>query len=265
MKKTKVGCIIPVRYDSERLPGKIMIPTFENRPNIFNLIERIQKSRYVDCVILAVADDTTMIRMKEFNIALENVPPLKDFKLYIAKSDEAENVMKRTLSAAKAHDIDIIVDITADCPFVDPGLIDEMLFKLQDETTENCDYVSNVFPHRSFPDGFDIQVYTRKLYAKAYKLVKNPKLRLHTGYNISLLFKNNKLKTNIHCVSACYPYDRPEIGMTLDTPEDLVLVRRVYDFFQHNNFTYKEAIDYVLHEKLYLINRHVRRKQPEEG
>lgn len=273
-KKPKIGCIIPVRYDSERLPGKIIEKTLNNIPNFMCIVDRIRQSKMVNVIILAViADGITMNMIEgeihniwEYNEDYE-LPESGETPLvyYKAKKDEAENVMKRTLSAAKAHDIDIIVDITADCPFVDPGLIDCLCSSFLSMTKPIVNYVSNIFPTRSFPDGFDIQVYSTKSYTKANKLVKDSKLKLHTGWNIPILYQEGKLDIHWKNMLAEHPYDRPEIGMTLDTPEDLVLVRKVYDFFQHNNFGYKEAIDYVLHEKLYLINRHVRRKQPEEG
>ena len=53
---------------------------------------------------------------------------------------------------------DIIVRITSDCPFVDPGIVDQYINILK---RNNLDYVYNGHPH-TYPDGLDVEVFNFK-------------------------------------------------------------------------------------------------------
>ena len=66
-----------------------------------------------------------------------------------------KNVLKRYYDCCKKFNIkneDNIIRITADCPFIDPKLLDKLLQTLKDKKLE---VVSNTQP-ASFPDGMDI-------------------------------------------------------------------------------------------------------------
>ena len=65
----------------------------------------------------------------------------------------------QSLNAHKKFKSDIIVELTGDCPLIDPIIIDKIILKY---LNNQYDYVSNSHI-RSYPDGFDVQVFSTKL------------------------------------------------------------------------------------------------------
>ena len=78
------------------------------------------------------------------------------------------NVAKRLLDCAIENSIDTIVRITADCPIIDPKLIDKCI-KLH--FSKNSDYTSNTLK-LSFPDGLDVEVINTKTLIKSQRAEK---------------------------------------------------------------------------------------------
>ena len=81
------------------------------------------------------------------------------------------NVLKRYIDAAEKYDLNHIIRITADCPFTDPNLIDKMTKKY---VGSQFNYVSNVNPP-SYPNGFDIEIFSLELFKKEFKNVRYKK------------------------------------------------------------------------------------------
>ena len=78
-----------------------------------------------------------------------------------------EDVMGRVLNAALQFKVDIIVEITGDCPIIDPEIISLVL---NTHLENNSDYTSNN-NIRSYPDGMDVQVFSTAILDNSYKLV----------------------------------------------------------------------------------------------
>ena len=154
--RKKIHCIVQCRLSSSRLPAKIFLPG-PNKPLIDHLIERLNYSKNIDKIILAIpkSDKNNFIN-DYFN---------KKISLY--RGDEF-NVLKRYFYCAKNFKSDIIIRITSDCPLMDFRIIDEMIKKFLDD---DCDYLSNVHPP-SYPDGFDVEIFTFNALKKAYKSAK---------------------------------------------------------------------------------------------
>ena len=85
------------------------------------------------------------------------------------------DVLDRFYNAAKAHQPEIVLRITGDCPLVDPELVDEMVayFGMQ-----NVEYLSNVAPP-TFPDGLDIEVFSFRSLEQAACSAGTPDEREH--------------------------------------------------------------------------------------
>ncbi|KKL61487.1 hypothetical protein LCGC14_2194840, partial [marine sediment metagenome] len=160
------------------------------------------------------------------------------------------------LAAAKWSKADIIVDMTSDCPLIDPKHIDHLIETL---LNENLDYVSNCI-YRDWPDGADIQVYWTKSLKECHKRFYTPN---HIGWNIT----QYPLIFNIHHWKAPNDMHWPELGLTLDTLEDYELLKIIFNSFGYKiDFSIESAIRY-LRKKPHLvkINQMVKRKKLEEG
>ena len=241
----KTVAIIQARMNSSRLPGKVLLPLSHGKNALGWMIERCQLCDLIDEVVIATTSS------KE-NISIANEFPANSY-LYVGNEND---VIGRVLAAAKHHGADIIVDLTGDCPMVDPQHIGWMVNALKDR---GADYVSNCV-WRDWPDGLDTQAYWTKTLEKCIDKFRPEQ---HCGWNIARHPKTFKI---IHHY-AYTEYHWPELGLTLDTPEDYELLKILFwKFGDSPGFMTERVIDYLRkHPDLVKINQAVKRKSPEEG
>ena len=141
----KIGIILQARLGSSRYPKKV-IQKIANRPLIDFQLKRLCKCQLVNSIILA----TTNLEEDKSLKCLADINNVHFFQ------GEANDVLKRYLDAATEHSLDIIIRVTGDCPFSDPGLIDRAIDLFIEG---NYEYVSNNKPP-TFPDGLDIEIFS---------------------------------------------------------------------------------------------------------
>lgn len=212
VKSKKTAVIIQARMGSTRLPGKVMLP-LSGKPALQCLIERIRVSKKIDQIIVATTENPKDHEISELCLSLD-VP-------YFEGSEE--DVLGRVTEAAKLFSVDVIVDITADCPLIHGGLIDLMIEEFKGG------YLSNALPDRMAPDGLDVQIYDIESMQKANKQVADVLYRRHSGWNIS----------NIPGVRKEIYFDevyfrRAGLRLTLDTLEDYIVINRVFENFKED-------------------------------
>ena len=164
---------------------------------------------------------------------------MKKKKIIYFRGDE-KNVLKRFYLSAKKYDSDIIIRVTSDCPFTDPKLVDKFLKIF---IKKKYDYYGNVNP-RSFPDGFDIEIFNFKTLSRTFKLTKNKYDLEHvTPFMInSRKFKkgNFSLKDNFS-----------KIRVTLDNENDLKVIRYLAKYTNSKRyFSWKSILN-----KIKLMNK----------
>ena len=242
-----ITAIIQARMSSTRFPGKVL-HSLNGKNSIQHIVDRLKRSVNIDNVIIATttnpADEAIVQYCFEHNI-----------NFYRGSED---NVLDRVYKCARTLEVDVIVDITADCPFVDIDMLDEMVTLLN---VYGYDYYSNVV-ERTWPDGFDIQVYTFKTLEYIWQNVEQGPHRCHTGWNV---LKYDKM-FRIGNLDAPKGYRLPEMGLTLDTVEDAEVISEIFEHFGDEYFTAFDCIDFVLsHPEIIAINENVERKIPGEG
>jgi len=141
-------------------------------------------------------------------------------------------VLERFYKCAKKFQLETIVRITADCPLIDPKIVDSII-----EIFNSCkyDYVHNMEP-RTFPDGLETEVFSFKILEKAYKNAKLPSEKEH----VTPYFRNNKDKFKIKNVinEKNMSFHR----WTLDYQEDLDLARKIISELG-NDFHLEDVIE----------------------
>lgn len=140
---------------STRLPGKVLREVMD-KPLLQYLIERLKRVALADEIVIATTTNSEDQDIVEFCKA-EQVP------LFRGKS---EDVLDRFYMAAKAFKADVIVRITADCPLMDPKLVDQVI-EYYLKSYPKYDYVSNSHA-RSFPIGMDVEVFSFKALEEAF-------------------------------------------------------------------------------------------------
>ncbi|ABU56894.1 acylneuraminate cytidylyltransferase [Roseiflexus castenholzii DSM 13941] len=162
------------------------------------------------------------------------------------------DVLDRYYKAARDYRVDVIVRITSDCPLIDPCIIDLVISKFLEKNP--LDYASNTV-QRSFPRGLDVEVVSFEALERAWHEDCNPLWREHVTPYIYLHPEKFALTAVVN--NKDYSYMR----WTVDTPEDLDFVRRVYDHFGHDNFSWKEVLAVLdEHQDWLAINSHIQQK-----
>ena len=141
--KSPVVALVQARLSSTRLPGKV-ISDLAGRPLIVFMIERLQHAKRLDQIVVATSEDASDDPLVELLVerGIDHV------------RGSLHNVLSRYLFAARSTGARTIVRLTADCPLIDPNLVDDVVGAL-----DGHDYSSNIEP-RTYPDGLDVEAFT---------------------------------------------------------------------------------------------------------
>lgn len=260
----KVVAIVQARMNSTRLPGKVMLPLVGDKPVLDVVVSRVAAAKSISQVVVATSLNTA-------DSAISNWCARNRVACY--KGSEAD-VLGRVYGAAKMFRADVVVDITADCPLVDPGHIDRLITEFtganesyKPTAVNNCalDYVSNCW-ERQWPDGLDVQVYSMLALDRVAHCEDS--VREHVGWNVHRLAE--RFDFHLRQVSPPPKYRRPELGLTLDEFQDYELLKKLFVemYLAHGTvlFPAEAALDYLLaRPELMAINADVKRKVPGEG
>jgi spore coat polysaccharide biosynthesis protein SpsF (cytidylyltransferase family) len=204
------------------------------------LIKRLSRSKYISKIKVACTND------QKDQIIKSICKKLSVSYFYGSEND----VLDRFYKAAKKYKGANIVRVTADCPLIDPKIVDDVISKF---FLENVDYTCNVNPP-TFPDGLDVEVFKFRALKEAYIKATQPIEREHvTPFIINnKKFKKFTLKNSI---------DYSSLRLTLDEKEDFILIEKVLKNFKNNiYFTLKSILDfYSKNKKIFSINSHIKR------
>lgn len=206
----KIVATIEARMTSSRLPGKVLMPAFENISMLEFMINRVKQSKYIDQVIVATTTNSTD----------DPIVELCD-KLGLSYFRGSEpDVLLRVLEAHKQYESDVIVELTGDCPLIDPEITDQVI---ETYLNKNCDYVSNCHV-RSFPDGLDVQVFSTKVLDE----VSNKTQDQYDRENVSSYIYRSGEYT-LESIIAEGDLHWPELRITLDDKGDYELIKIVIE------------------------------------
>ncbi len=197
--------VIQARMGSTRLPGKVM-KRLANHPALFWCYTRVKNARTVDEVIVATSHLSQDNPIAEFC-------QLNHWPCY--RGSETD-VLDRFYQSARPYQPLGVVRITADCPLIDPDLIDLVVSAFY-ARTPSVDYLSNVHP-RTFPRGLDVEVASFCAIERAWRAAEDPYSREHvTPY----LYQHPEL---FRLASITNTEDLSGLRWTLDTMEDYQLI-----------------------------------------
>ena len=222
----KIGAIIEARMGSSRLPGKILMDTGLNISFLEGLVERIRRVSKIEEIIVATTTNPLDDELEEF---------CNSRKITVFRGSE-ENVIDRVLSAAKKSSIDIIVEITGDCPIIDHSIIEQVL---NTYLCNNANYVSNANV-RGYPDGMDVQIFSTSILDKSSR--KN--LTRLEKEHVTLEIRNSPEYSKIN-VMPSENENLPHLGLTLDEESDLKLLRTIFKHFGDNRFNLNMVLDFL--------------------
>lgn len=227
----KIVATIEARMTSSRFPGKVLMD-YCGKSNLQHIIERLKRSNYVDEVIVATT-------VNEQDNPIVELCEKIGCKYYRGSEDD---VLLRVLESAKSVNSDIIVEITGDCPVIDWRHVDKLIemFFLGE-----YDYAANIIK-RTFPRGFDTQVFPVKVLEEVNQLTKNPVDHEH----VSLYIYTHSEKYRLLNWEAEEKMNHPEFEITLDTKEDYEFIKEIYEML------YPKDLDFSAEDVVELLIKH---------
>lgn len=226
-----IGVILQARMGSSRLPGKVL-KEINGMTSIEFQINRIKKAKNINKIILATTTESV-------DDPIEKLCQKHDI-LFFRGSEK--DVLARYYDCAKAHELSSIVRLTADCPLVDPSVIDLVITSYLEK---NVDYCSNTVPPETskWPDGSDVEIFSFEILELAHKNASEAADREHVTF---YFWKKNFDKFNTYQLSNNKNWSN--YRFTVDHPEDYDAVRLIVDqFYQNNqpNFDTKDIINFL--------------------
>jgi glutamate-1-semialdehyde aminotransferase/spore coat polysaccharide biosynthesis protein SpsF (cytidylyltransferase family) len=239
--KRNVLAIVQARYNSTRFPGKV-VKKINHQSVLEILIKRLSKSKNISKIIVACSK-----HLKDKEII--SICSKLGINFFLGSEN---NVLDRFYKAAKKYKAYNILRVTADCPLIDPEIVDNLISNF---FLNKVDYASNTNPP-TFPDGLDVEIFKFSALKIAYFKAKKSYEKEHvTPYIIN----NKKFKKfNLHN-SKDYSFLR----LTLDEKEDFILIEKIIKNFKNNLYFNLNSIlnFYENNKNFFLINRHIMRNE----
>lgn len=237
-----IGAIVQARMNSTRLPGKVLL-NVNGRPMLSYMLERVASAKSIDQIMVATSNEPQDGVISDF-CRHEGV---------LCYQGSLEDVLDRYYQAARELGCSVVVRLTADCPVIDPRVIDMVI------NTYRCgkyDYVSNTVPPetRTFPDGMDVEVFSFEALERAWKEASKPSDREHVTF---YFWKNPDLFSTIrHDLSV----NNSEYRLTVDYPEDFEVICSIFRelYSQKPQFAMQDIIAYLqAHPDILAKNAHI--------
>jgi spore coat polysaccharide biosynthesis protein SpsF len=233
----RVVAIIQARLNSNRLPGKILLD-IAGQPMLCRVVERTRLARAIHEVVVATTSDASD----------DVVVDLCVQRGYSWFRRSQFDVLDRYYQTARQFQARVIVRITADCPLIDPQVVDLTVtalleFMREHPLSEKMSFAANRLPPpwgRTYPVGLDTEVCTFDGLQLAWQEASLPHQREH----VMPFFYDNPQRFNI--IHLNYNRDLGYLRWTVDTAEDLVLVRQIYSYFPgRDDFSWQEVLELV--------------------
>lgn len=213
--KKETLLIVQARMGSSRLPGKVLLD-LHGKPMLEWVLRRGGQAERVSKTMIATTTDPS-------DDAIAGWCSHNQVACY---RGSVFDVLDRYYQTARQYDCERVVRVTADCPLIDPGLIDQVI-ALQQRTS--ADFAANRLPppwHRTFPIGLDVEAVSFAMLERAWREARLPYEREH----VMPWFYN----TDGRCRVEILEHD-PDYGSyrwTVDTPEDYQLMQRVFELLE---------------------------------
>jgi len=225
---TNIVAIIQARMSSSRLPGKVL-KDIAGKPMLVHVVERAQKVKLINQVVVATTLDPS-------DDAIEALC----YKMgYACFRGSLHDVLDRYYQAAREFKADVIVRFTADCPLLDADVTEKTIRTFLETKT---DFAANRLPppfKRTYPIGLDTEVCTFNALQRAWMEATEKFEREHVLpylYQVEGRFKVTRVENDV---------DYGKWRLTVDTQEDLDLIRKVFEHFGETEFNWMDVIGYL--------------------
>ena len=267
MSQLHTVAIIQARMSASRLPGKVMMD-LAGEPMLVRVVDRTRRAKTIEEVIVATTIDHTD----------DDIETLCIQRGYLCYRGSSLDVLDRYYQAARLFHADVIVRVTADCPIIDPTVIDKIVNQFLYNNSSRSpiadspidiryDFAANRLPPpggRTYPIGLDTEVCS----FQALELAWHEAVLPHQREHVMPFFYEQPERFRILHVT--HDPDYGDLRWTVDTPEDLELMRQIYEHFSdklcvNDHFSWLEVLKlFDKHPELARINAQIQPKHYRE-
>jgi glutamate-1-semialdehyde-2,1-aminomutase len=216
--RPRVVAIVQARMGSTRFPGKVLAE-IEGHPMLWQVVNRVRMAQAVDKAAVATSTESS-------DRAVANFCDKEGIPCFLGSEND---VLDRFYQAARSYKADAIVRITADCPLIDPKVIDKIISCY---CQADYDYVTNTMRY-TYPDGLDVEVFSFQALETAWHKARLPAEREHVTAYI-----RTSGGFHLHNVESDVDLSSRNLGWTVDEPSDLKFVRAIYARLSNNNMAF---------------------------
>ena len=240
--KNNIVAIIQARMNSTRLNGKVL-KVINGITFLELLIRRLKNCKNITKIVLAFPENDSSLPLIKLS---------KKIRVdYVLGSED--NLLLRYKKAALETNADYIIRVTSDCPLVDPLLLDNMISLI---LKNKYDIITNVIPP-TWPDGLDINIFTKHLLLETNKLAI---LNSDKEHVVPWMWRNSELKNNKKYRGYNYKCkkDYSNLRWTLDNKADLLFFTKLSEelsLHELEKISFEELIEFFRnHKELTKIN-----------
>lgn len=202
-----IGAVILCRYNSSRLPGKIL-KEIDGKSILAHIVSRLNGITKLELVVATSVEDTDQ--------------PIVDFCIsnnvnYFRGS--LNNVSNRILNAALENEYDYFIRINGDNLFIDTSTLNNMILIAE---SNKYDFISNV-KDRTFPYGMSIEIVNVNFYSKLIE-------KLNTKYyqeHVTIYLYENEADVNVKYIYNTEIKDAAGLKLAIDTEEDFTNAKAI--------------------------------------
>jgi spore coat polysaccharide biosynthesis protein SpsF len=230
----KVLTIVQARMNSTRLPGKNGMIVWDGLTLTELVLARVTKSKLAGRIVLATTEravDSALIPSAEmYGVDVFRGSEMDVLGRFIGALDKygRYGVSISCFSSRDEYvkEVDYVVRISADNPFIDPDRIDELITFF--DSIQPCDYASNMVVS-GYPDAVGAEIVTpetlRRIEDDLTDVIDNKTRAYHREHVLTWVQNNSEYK---RCVCMAKPeLTRPQYRIDIDYQEDLDFVREL--------------------------------------
>ena len=205
-----LGAIILCRYNSSRLPGKILNKV-KGKTILENIVLRLRACKNLDKIIVATSLEATDDPIAEFCASHS----------YQCFRGDLNDVAGRFLHTAETYELDYAMRVNGDNIFIDLETMEHMIDTVK---KQNFAFVSNV-PGRTFPYGMSIEIMNTAFYRSMYDTFSTTD---HYEHVTKFLYEAERTTSTLFVKNEKHP-ELSHVQMAVDTPEDLIRTKYIAD------------------------------------
>ncbi|MEJ7743916.1 MAG: glycosyltransferase family protein [Nocardioidaceae bacterium] len=240
-----VNAVVQARMGSTRLPGKVL-RDLGGLPVLGWVVRALRAVDGVDDVVIATStlpgDDVIEVYAEQVDVACVRGPE--------------EDVLARFVLALERHPADAVVRITADCPLVDPALVEQVVAAWR--TDRRWDYVATTLV-RTLPRGLDVELVS----AAALRELTATATGFHRQHVTSLLYTE---PAGRRLLGLSVAPDASDLRVTLDTDEDWTMMSTLVSALGTRVLGWEDVVGFLrAHPDVVALNSDVSQKALEAG